>query len=59
MGIATSLGDDDQRPNLIRVLSKVIQALIDQGYSVNEITQAMHHVADITDVVDQVYGDKM
>ncbi len=49
----------DQPPNLTDILSQVVQALVDQGYEVPEITQALRYVADMTDMIDRVYGDKM
>jgi hypothetical protein len=41
------------------ILLQVVFALVEQGHEVPEITQAMRYVADITDVTDRVYGDKM
>ena len=49
----------DQPPALTDILSHVVQALVDQGHEVPEITQAMRYVADMTDLIDRVYGDKM
>lgn len=49
----------DQSPALTDILSHVVQALVDQGHDVPEITQAMRYVADMTDLIDRVYGDKM
>ncbi|HQT82018.1 MAG: hypothetical protein B7Z60_07135 [Ferrovum sp. 37-45-19] len=49
----------DQPPALTDILSQVVQALVDQGHEVPEITQAMRYVADMTDLIDRVYGDKM
>lgn len=49
----------DQSPALTDILTQVIQALVDQGREVPEITQAMRYVADMTDTIDRVYGDKM
>ena len=49
----------DQSPSLTDILSQVVQALVDQGHSVPEITQAMRYVADITDMIDRIYGDRM
>ena len=49
----------DQPPELIDILSHVVQALVDQGHEVPEITQAMRYVADMTDLIDRIYGDKM
>jgi hypothetical protein len=50
---------DDQPPALTDILSQVVQALVDKGHEVTEITQAMRYVADMTDLIDRVYGDKM
>ena len=49
----------DQPPALTDILSQVVQALVDQGHEVPEITQAMRYVADMTDTIDRMYGDKM
>ena len=50
---------DDFPPNLTGVLSQVVQALVDQGYEIPEITQALRYVADMADMIDRVYGSKM
>ena len=50
---------DAQLPKLTDILSQVVQALVDQGHEVPEITQALRYVADMTDLIDRVYGDKM
>ena len=50
---------DDQPPSLTDILSQVVQALVDQGHEVPEITQAMRYVADMTEMIDRVYGDRM
>lgn len=50
---------DDQPPSLTDILSQVVQALVDQGHEIPEITQALRYVADMTDMIDRFYGDKM
>ena len=49
----------DQPPPLTDILSQVVQALVDQGREIPEITQALRYVADMTDMIDRFYGDKM
>ena len=56
-GEMDSLGDVP--PGVTDIMITVVQALVDQGHEVPEITQAMRYVADLTDITDRVHGEKM